>query len=90
MHDLLTKRFPGLPVGRLIRPSTCVSCKWSVPQPGQQAELECRESPPTATAFMMSPPAPGRPPGIIVHTGFPMVNGDTFCGKWAPKIDKVN
>ena len=76
---------PGLPVGRLIRPNTCANCKWS-----QKAgnNVECRESPPTATTFMIQQ-RPGEH-GFLVHTTFPIVQPDAFCGKWAAKVHLAN
>ena len=74
---------PGLPIGRLIRPNTCGTCKWSHKN-GRAPQMECRESPPTAQAF------PVQDRGVqnfIIHTCFPMVNADSWCGKWATKIE---
>ncbi len=86
MNEAL-KNLPGLPIGKLIRANTCGNCKWGVAVPRQQ-QLACKESPPTPTVFMV--PGPAGQSQFITHTGFPMVAADEWCGKWAPKIEKVN
>lgn len=81
---------PGLPSGRvaIVRPNCCGKCKHSAAVSGQK-ELECREGPPTATAFMVQQ-HPNKPPGIVTHTGFPMVHNDGWCGRFAPRLEGMN
>ena len=91
MNDALRnlKPLPGLPhlKAKLIRPDRCEKCKFSATMQGRQ-ELECHEGPPTATTFMV----PGRngQAGYVTHTGFPIVNGDCWCGRFGPKVEGVN
>lgn len=85
----LAKTLPGLPTmkARMIRPERCEKCKFKGDQiePGK---FECRESPPVANSFMMQQ-GPGRS-GFIVHTAYPIVQVDNWCGKFKPNVEGVN
>ena len=79
---------PGLPYkkAKLVRPQRCGNCKHKGDEV-QRDKHECRESPPTASVFMVQQ---GGGQGFVTHTGFPLVGVDCWCGKWATKIEQVN
>ena len=79
--------FPALPAvpARIIRVQCCSTCKHS--NRNDQANLECRESPPAVQTFMVpGPQGPGGPPGFLVHTSFPIVREEFWCGKFTTRI----
>lgn len=81
---------PGLPhlKARVLRSERCEKCKWRGDEV-QKGQFECRESPPTATTIMV--PQPGvRGHGFMTHTTFPIIQADSWCGKWAPRIEGAN
>ena len=69
---------------------SCGTCKWScvtkeIVEAGMLTKArQCRRFPPTVTHFLVPPPRPNTPPGVMAHIDWANVPIDAWCGEHQP------
>lgn len=73
----------------IIRPEQCAKCKFSLPRAHEQNKFDCRRNPPTAAIFPQQNER-GQLVGSQIISGWPLVQGEQWCGEFRPNIVGVN